>query len=84
MIDNIIVIVLLAKLLMICIKKKNFFSNKLSIIIAVTVFIGFCLKGLSFSYCMMREDVNLLLIYGLIIGIRTFGLIWLFPFTCKK
>ena len=84
MIDNIIVLVLLVKLLMICIKKKNFFSNKLSIIIAIIVVCGFGLKGLSLSFCMMKENVNLLLIYGLIIGIRTFGLIWLFPFTCKK
>ena len=84
MLDNIAVFILNIKLFMICINKKNFYSTKLSIVIAIIIFLGFCLKGLSLSYCMMKEEVNLLLIYGLLIGIRTFGLIWLFPFTCKK
>ena len=84
MIDNIIVFFLVIKLLSLCFHKKNFYSKKLSLIIAMIIFLGFCIKGFSFAYCMMKEDVNLVVIYGILICLRTFGLIWLFPFTCRK
>ena len=84
MIDNIAIILLSIKLAKTCINKRNFYSKKLSLIIALIIIFGFCLKGFSMSYCLMEENVNLLIIYGLIIGFRTFFLVWLFPFTCRQ
>ena len=84
MMDNITVIVLISRLLVICLNRINFHSKKLSILIALIIFFGFCIKGFSISYCLMKEDVNLLVFYCLAVGLRTFGLIWLLPLTCRK
>ena len=84
MADNIIIFFLIIKLLSICIHKKNFNSKLLSLVNALIILFGFCLKGFSLAYCMRKEDVVLLIIYSLGIGSRTFGLIWLFPLTCRK
>ena len=84
MIDNVLVFFLVLKLFYMCFKKQNFYGNRLSIVISVIILFGFCLKGFSLAFCMMKEDVNLLILYSFFIGLRTFGLIWLFPFTCRK
>ena len=82
MIDNIAILFLVIRLIVLCIKKDNFYCKTLSIIIAAITPLGFFLKGFSMAYCLMNEKVELLVIYGTLIGIRTFGLIWLLPFTC--
>ena len=84
MIDNFIILLLLSKLLVMCIYQNNFYSKRLSLIIALIIIFGFCLKGFSISYCLMKENPNLIVIYGLVIGIRTFGLIWILPLTCRQ
>ncbi len=84
MMDNIIVIVLISRLLVICLNRINFHSKKLSFEIALIILFGFCVKGFSISYCLMKEDANLLVLYCLAVGLRTFGLIWLLPLTCRK
>ena len=84
MIDNFIILLLLSKLLVMCIYKKNFYSKRLSLIIALIILFGFCLKGFSLSYCLMKENINSVVIYGLAIGVRSFGLIWLLPLTCRQ
>ena len=84
MIDNVIIFSLLIKLFILCYNKQNFYGKKLSLIISLILFFGFCLKGFSLAYCMMKEEVNLLILYSFFFGFRTFGLIWLFPFTCRK
>ena len=84
MIDNFVILTLLSRLLVMCIYNDNFYSKRLTLMIALIILFGFCLKGFSISYCLMKENVNIVVIYGLSIGIRTFSLIWLLPLTLRK
>ena len=71
-IDDLAIIILIIKLLHLCIHKKNFYSKRLTLVIALIILFGFCLKGLSMAYCFMKEDINLVIFYGLLIILRTF------------
>ena len=83
-IDNLVIILLIIKLLILCIQKKNFYSKRLSLVVALIILFGFCLKGLSMAYCFKKEDINLVIFYGLLIILRTFGLVLIIPFSCKE
>ena len=83
-IDDLAVIILVVKLLHLCIHKKNFYSKRLTLIVALIIFFGFCLKGLSMAYCFKIEDINLVIFYGLLILLRTFGLVLIIPFSCRE
>ena len=83
-IDDLAIIILIIKLLHLCIHKKNFYSKRLSLVIALIILFGFCLKGLSMAYCFKKEDINLVIFYGLLIILRTFGLVIIIPFSCRK
>ena len=84
MLDNCFIIILFIKLFILCIHRNNFYSKRLALVVALIIFIGFCLKGFSIAYCLMKEDLNLLIIYSTMIVARTFGLIFIIPFACKK
>jgi hypothetical protein len=82
-IDDLAVIILVVKLLHLCIHKKNFYSKRLTLVVALIILFGFCLKGLSMAYCFKIEDINLVIFYGLLILLRTFGLVLIIPFSCR-
>ena len=82
--DNLAIILLFIRLLYLCIHKKNFYSKRLTLVIALIILFGFCLKGLSMAYCFMKEDINLVVYYGCVIALRTFGLVLIIPFSCRE
>ena len=83
-IDDLAIILLIIKLLHLCIHKKNFYSKRLTLVVALIILFGFCLKGLSMAYCFMKEDINLVIFYGVLIVLRTFGLVIIIPFSCRE
>ena len=83
-IDDLVIILLIIKLLHLCIHKKNFYSKRLTLVVALIILFGFCLKGLSMAYCFMKEDINLVIFYGVLIVLRTFGLVIIIPFSCRE